>query len=496
MTVHATTTYSEVSDPPATRRVAASDWERSYVRRLRISDFVVIVLSVLAAQVFWVRSDAVNARTSWIPIDYSVVSVLLILGWFSFTTISESRNVRIVGIGSDEYKRVINGSIWTYGILAMVAYLLQLEISRGYFLTSLPIGLGLLLLSRWGWRKWLRHQRRNGGFMHRAIVAGAASHVSTIVREIMAAPESGYQVVGVCLDKSASLPDGDKIEGVSTLGDLDAVLPSMDIVDADTVILTSTRGLTPRRLRAISWDLEPGHRHLVMSPGLVDVAGPRIATRQVGGLPLIHVETPRFSGPARAVKYSFDFLGSIVAVVIFSPVMLTVAALVKITSPGPVFYKQERIGLNGKPFRIFKFRTMRVGADKELKALLEKQGTSTQPLFKVENDPRITPVGRVLRKYSLDELPQFFNVLNGSMSLVGPRPQIADEVALYDEAAARRLLVKPGITGLWQVSGRSDLDWNETVRLDLFYVENWSLAADLVILWKTVRAVLARDGAY
>ncbi|MCA1305494.1 exopolysaccharide biosynthesis polyprenyl glycosylphosphotransferase [Microbacterium esteraromaticum] len=231
-------------------------------------------------------------------------------------------------------------------------------------------------------------------------------------------------------------------------------------------------------------------------PSLTDVAGPRIHTRPVAGLPLIHVEYPRFEGRQRLAKRSFDIIGSLALIVLFAPVMAAVAVAVKATSKGPVFYSQERVGLRGKPFRMFKFRSMIVGADDHLQSLLDQQGTSDQPLFKVTDDPRITPVGRFIRRYSLDELPQFFNALLGTMSLVGPRPQRAAEVELYDDDAHRRLHMKPGITGLWQVGGRSDLSWNDAIRLDLYYVENWSVASDVIVVARTAAAVVKPSGAH
>jgi exopolysaccharide biosynthesis polyprenyl glycosylphosphotransferase len=257
------------------------------------------------------------------------------------------------------------------------------------------------------------------------------------------------------------------------------------------VIIASSGDLPPGGVKRISWALEAGRQHLVLAPNITDIAGPRIHARPVAGLPLIHVETPRFSSGQRFAKRTTDIIGSLLLIVLSSPFLLGVAIAVKLTSPGPLLYKQERVGLNGQPFRMLKFRSMRTGADQELKALLEAQGTDTQPLFKVKDDPRITPVGKFIRKYSLDELPQFFNVLGGSMSLVGPRPQIAAEVELYSDAARRRLLARPGITGLWQVSGRSQLQWEQALRLDLYYVENWSLFGDIAVLFKTLRAVVA-----
>jgi exopolysaccharide biosynthesis polyprenyl glycosylphosphotransferase len=249
------------------------------------------------------------------------------------------------------------------------------------------------------------------------------------------------------------------------------------------------------RLRELSWSLEPGRQHLVMAPSLTDIAGPRIHARPVAGLPLVHVETPRYEGVDRFLKRAFDIVVSSGLLLALSVPLLVVALLIVTTSKGGVLFAHERIGKRGRPFKMLKFRSMVADADARLNSLLQAQGTDDRPLFKVTNDPRITPIGAVLRRYSIDEIPQLINVLRGEMSLVGPRPQVAKEVALYDNAAARRLFVEPGMTGLWQVSGRSNLDWDESVRLDLFYVENWSLTADLSIMARTVGAVLAKDGA-
>ncbi len=234
-----------------------------------------------------------------------------------------------------------------------------------------------------------------------------------------------------------------------------------------------------------------------MAPSLTDVAGPRIHSRPVAGLPLLHVETPQYSGFRAAVKRVFDVVLSSLALVVLAVPMLVVAALVKTTSAGPVFFMQERVGYHGRAFRMFKFRSMRQDAE-ELLTQLDQQEKIDQAsvLFKMKDDPRVTRVGKFIRRYSIDELPQLINVLKGDMSLVGPRPSLAREVELYDPHVHRRFLVKPGITGLWQVSGRSDLSWEESVRLDLYYVENWSLTADIMILWKTTRAVFHASGAY
>jgi exopolysaccharide biosynthesis polyprenyl glycosylphosphotransferase len=300
---------------------------------------------------------------------------------------------------------------------------------------------------------------------------------------------SGFRVVGACV------PDGDETS-VPVLGGLSDVLEAAQRGEVQTVAVTSSRSVPAPVLRRIGWTLEGTGIDLIVAPALTNIAGPRIHVRPVAGLPLLHVEEPRLPRGGQVAKDAFDRLGSLALIVLLSPLLAAVACAVKLSSPGPVFFRQERIGRGETTFMVWKFRSMRQDADAELQALLHAQDRAGQPLFKVENDPRITGVGRFIRRYSLDELPQLFNVLAGDMSLVGPRPQRAEEVALYDDEAARRLLAKPGMTGLWQVSGRSDLPWSEAVRLDLYYVENWSFTFDLVLLWRTAFAVLRGAGAY
>jgi len=248
-------------------------------------------------------------------------------------------------------------------------------------------------------------------------------------------------------------------------------------------------------LRRLAWQLERDDVELVVAPALMDVTGPRISIRPVSGLPLLHVEHPELDGGRQVVKDLFDRVMALVALVVLSPLLLVVALLIKFTSEGPVLFRQTRVGRDGREFTVLKFRTMVVDAEARKTELLvhnEHDGV----LFKIRKDPRITPIGRKLRRYSLDELPQLINVLRGDMSLVGPRPPLPEEVARYGGDVYRRLAVKPGLTGLWQVSGRSDLSWEESVRLDLRYVDNWSLALDLLILWKTWSAVVRGSGAY
>lgn len=402
----------------------------------------------------------------------------------------DARSFRIIGHGLTEYIRIVDASLRLFGGIAIVAFLVRIDVARGYLLISLPLGIAMLIVSRWLWRQWLNAHRVRGDYSARVLLVGSSESVRQIANELQRNPTAGYHVVGACTSDF----QGDPLlsgTNVPLLGGVDHIEGALDISGADTVAVTSTDHLPPQKVREISWSLQPGRQHLILAPSIVDVAGPRLHTRPVAGLPLLHVETPRFSSGQRVVKRGFDLLIAGLLLVALAPLLLCVAGAVKASSPGPILYKQQRIGLKGSPFLMLKFRSMRVGADAELAALLKAQGSNDTPLFKVRNDPRVTPVGRFIRKYSLDELPQLINVLQGSMSLVGPRPQIAAEVALYNTAAKRRLLARPGLTGLWQVSGRSNLDWEDAIRLDLFYVENWSLVSDLAILLKTVKAVLS-----
>lgn len=471
-----------------------ASWRKQYARRLWFSDLFVLVWSVYGTQLLWFgfSGETVAAPDDFqaVQISYWTASAVLVVVWMWVLSLMDSRDHRIVGTGSGEYIRIIDGSLRLFGGVAIIAFLLRIDIARGYLLIALPLGIAMLVAERALWRQWLVANRSMGRYSARVLLVGSEQSVSHIARELTRAPRAGYFVVGACVPTGlvgASIPGTE----VPIMGNVDAVKRAIEVTGADTVAITSTDELPPDKVKEISWGLESGRQHLILTPSIVDIAGPRIHIRPVSGLPLIHVETPRFTRGQRFVKRTFDLIVTGVIVVVLSPVLLAVAIAVASTSPGPLLYRQQRIGLNGEPFWMLKFRSMRVGADQELKALLEAQGTSEKPLFKIKDDPRITPVGRFIRKYSLDELPQLFNVLGGSMSLVGPRPQIAAEVALYTDAARRRLLARPGLSGLWQVSGRSSLDWEDAVRLDLYYVENWSLIGDLAILGKTARAVLA-----
>jgi exopolysaccharide biosynthesis polyprenyl glycosylphosphotransferase len=476
------------------------DWERNFKRRLIATDFVAITGAILITQWAWfgLRQAELALRLDLhiVGLTYSVVSVGMVVVWMAVLALFDTRNRRIIGTGTVEYKRLVDSAIRLFGVMAIIAYLFQVPVARGYILTAFPLGLLALLAGRWFWRKWLGRQRAAGRFSHRVLLAGSLASATHIAQELGRLPYAGYKVVGACLPRPAAfkvLPG----TAIPVVGDLDEIPLEMAAHRADSLILTSSDELGPERIRRLSWALEPGRQHLVVAPGLTDIGGPRIQTRPVAGLPLIHVETPRYEGFKRVSKRLFDFVGALTLIIVLAPILGLIALTIRATSPGPALFRQRRVGLNGTRFTMLKFRSMVSDAEDQLGLLeLGERIESNRVLFKLRSDPRVTSLGRILRRYSIDELPQLFNVLTGSMSIVGPRPSLDVEVAQYEDHVHRRFLVKPGITGLWQVSGRSNLSWEDSVRLDLYYVENWSLTGDVVILWRTVRAVTRSVGAY
>jgi len=473
-------------------------WQHAFAAVLSLADAAVITIAVFGAQLirFGFSGHDValpGIRSTDVVITYTLVSVGLIVLWSLSMAVFGTRDYRIVGTGTLEYKRVTNATFAFFGAFAIVAFAIKAPIGRGYLMISLPLGWALLLLGRWLCRKWLISRRKIGRLMSHAVLVGDRASSVHVSEQIRRNPGSGIRIVGAVTEHGST--DRDLVDGVPVIGSFADVLAQVDQAKADTVIVTSNHSLKPRQMRELGWGLEDRKANLIVAPALTDIAGPRIHSTPVAGLPLIHVEFPEFTGVRLTLKRASDIVMSGIALLILSPIFLIVSVIIRSTSPGAAFFRQERVGLNGQPFKMLKFRTMVVDAEAQLSSLLDaSEGNGV--LFKMKNDPRITPVGRFLRRYSIDEFPQLWNVLKGDMSLVGPRPPLQNEVEAYEHWVHRRLLVKPGITGLWQVSGRSDLSWEDSVRLDLYYVENWSMTTDLVILWRTVRAVLKKDGAY
>jgi len=473
-------------------------WAEAYRQRLTLTDVLSIVGAVSAAQVlrFGVGGEATLVKNLSF-VSYSLLSVLLGSAWIVALGMFRAREARIVGSGAEEYRRVAHASFALFGSVAIGGFLLRVEVARGYLLVALPLGLFLLLLSRWLWRRWLAAQRAARRYLANVLVVGSHRSAVEMAKTFERDPRAGYRVVGVCEPGSTARDRTFEIDGhrIRVLGDESAVMQAIEETGATMVAVSNTDVLGTEGMRALAWRLEATDTDLVVSPGVVDVAGPRLQVRPVAGLPLLHVEKPQYRGASTFGKLAVDVLGSGAALLVLAPFMLLVAALVRLTSPGPALYRSERIGLNEKPFAMLKFRSMTADADQRRLGLVGRN-EGAGPLFKLRQDPRVTPLGRVLRRFSIDELPQLFNVLRGHMSIVGPRPPLRSEVMTYDDVIYRRLLVKPGITGLWQVSGRSDLSWEESVRLDLYYVENWSFLQDLILIWRTVTAVLGSHGAY
>lgn len=478
------------------REPTGRNWRSRLSRGLIVTDFLVLVWVVFGVQIACFGVDSANVSFQGalddLAVNYSTVSVVLIAAWMIVLKIYDTRDARIIGSGPMEYRLIADASLRLFGLVAIVAFLFHINLARGYILIALPSGVVLLVLSRWLWRQWLGVKRQTGAFSARVLLVGSEHSVRHLRTELARHPEEGYHVVGECWAGPAQERSYDHAgRTVPVYSHLDSVERAMAETGADTLVITSGDAITPETVRRLSWMLDGERHQLIVGASLTDVAGPRIHSRLVAGLPLIHVEVPRYDGPKHVGKRVFDFVGAATLLVLLSPLLAALAVAVKSTSRGPVIYRQERIGLNGRSFMMYKFRSMHANADAELASMLARQGTGDRPLFKVENDPRITRLGRFLRKHSLDEFPQLFNVLFGNMSLVGPRPQRIGEVELYDDAAKRRLLVKPGMSGMWQVGGRSSLSWEDSLRLDLFYVENWSMIGDIIILWRTVKAVAA-----
>lgn len=423
-------------------------------------------------------------------LPYDLVTVALALAWMAALALAGSYELPVLGADAEEYKRVALATVRLFGGLAVLSYAFRLEVSRGYVAIALPLGLVFLLVARFAFRSWLGRERARGRHVHRVLVVGDEAPVRGLARHLHPGPRVGFSAVAACG------PPLDADVGVPVVGDLTDVRSAVHALAVDTVAVAASSSVTPERLRSLAWSLEGAGVDLMVAPSLVDVAGPRIAVHPVAGLPLLLVDEPSFSGTRRLLKETLDLTLATLLTVVLTPALLAVAVAVRASSPGPAFFRQVRIGVGGRPFRVWKFRTMHVDADSRLAGMMREQAGGDAVFFKDRHDPRVTPVGRFLRRLSIDELPQLFNVLAGDMSLVGPRPQRPHEVALYDDAMRRRLLVKPGMTGLWQVSGRSDLSLEDSIRLDLYYVENWSGLLDLVILSRTVAAVLRGGGAY
>lgn len=471
-----------------------SRWLRKYQAGLVVTDLIAVGTAIAIAYLL-----RFSASASLAPLNM-LVALLLPPGWIALIAVNHGYGARLVGVGAAEFQRIFRAFLHMTALIAFASFVTHADLARGFVLLALPLALCLNLMARYAARKWLHTQRARGRAMKSVLLVGDAEAISDFTEVLRRDLHAGLRVVGACVPSEA-IADMHTIDTlgeaeVPLLGDVDSIVSAVRLSGADTVAVVSSGAIGPEKLRWVSWQLEGSSTDLVVSPGLTEVAGPRLHILPVAGLPLLHVDEPKFTGFRRVLKGAFDRSVAGVALLLLAPVFLALALAVRLTSSGPALFKQVRVGRAGSTFVMLKFRSMYADAEERLASLREQSDHGDGVLFKMKEDPRVTRVGKFLRKYSLDELPQLINVLLGTMSLVGPRPPLPLEVARYEDHVHRRLLVKPGLTGLWQVSGRSDLSWDESVQLDLRYVENWSLAEDLFILWKTARAVAAGSGAY
>jgi exopolysaccharide biosynthesis polyprenyl glycosylphosphotransferase len=466
-----------------------ANWTTSYLGWTLLTDCVCSLLAGgLALYVRFVNHQG------YLPASYLAFAAALPALWCVSVALAGGYEARFIGAGSDEFRRVLNGGVALAAGVAIASYALKLDFARGYVLIALPSAAAFDLIARYRLRKRLHRLRSLGSCMQRVVAVGHPPAVADLIATLRRDKFNGLNVVGACLAGRSMLMLSE-IEGVPVLGGLDRVTAAVKDFRADTVAVLACPEMSGIRLRELAWELEETGTDLCVAPALIDVAGPRTTIRPVAGLPLLQLDHPELAGGKQVIKAVFDRLAAGLALVVLAPVFVLIALAIRLDDRGPVFFMQTRVGRDGQKFRLFKFRTMVVDAEqrkRELEAFNEGAGV----LFKMQKDPRVTKVGAALRRWSLDELPQLFNVVLGDMSMVGPRPALPREVARYGDYMRRRLVVKPGITGLWQVSGRSGLSWEESFRLDLRYVDNWSIMLDLQILWKTTSAVIHGSGAY
>jgi exopolysaccharide biosynthesis polyprenyl glycosylphosphotransferase len=476
---------NQVISRPRGARVDARIMLARYRRDVIVADAVFAVVAAFLAITLRFNGEA--------PGWWGEVPAALPVIWICIAGLHRSYEQRFLGAGTEEFQRVIRSGVVLFSSIAVCSYLFRSNVSRSVVVFAVPVTVFGSLAARKLLRMRLHRSRASGKGLEKTIVVGDGAAVVQLVQLLQKTTHRGMAPVGVCLPPTSPIPPA--LSGIPVLGGPDDVLAAVDSTGAHVVAIVSHPDLWGHRLRQLAWALEERDVELIVSPGIVEVAGPRLSIRPMAGLSLLHLERPAASGGDLLLKAAFDRALGTVILILLGPMLLAIAVAVRLTSAGPALFTQTRVGVGGREFSIYKFRSMVSGAEHQLIDLAH-QDEGNGMLFKIRGDPRVTPIGQYLRRYSLDELPQLINVAKGEMSLVGPRPPLPHEVAGYSDDAARRLRVRPGMTGLWQVSGRSDLSWEESLQLDLRYVDNWSMTLDLSILWRTVRAVLRGAGAY
>jgi exopolysaccharide biosynthesis polyprenyl glycosylphosphotransferase len=467
-----------------------AEWKRRYLFRLGLADAAAAAIGTAVAFAILGGQAMVGDRL----VEYGLGVLVAPVPWCLTMAFCRAYEPRFLGVGSEEFRRVLVAATAVVAGTALVSWTFGAYSTRPFLVLALPIATLLTLAQRSLMRHHVYRLRSAGELVQRLVVVGHPSAAATFIRAVSRSSYHGLKVVAACT------PGGEDDPGLGALsvpvwGTFDDIVSTVEALEAESVVVLPCPELDGTDIRRLGYLLEQTNSDLMVAPQLSEMVGPRLAVRSVCGVPLLHVDRPELTGTRRLAKAVFDRTASVLALLLLSPLLLLLCLLVRLDSPGPMLFAQTRIGKDGKPFRMYKVRSMRVDAESE-RPTLWPLSNGNSVLFKMHRDPRVTRVGRWLRRFSLDEIPQLLNVAIGQMSLVGPRPPLAEEAALYESNVRRRLLVKPGITGLWQIKGRSDLDWDESVRLDLRYVENWSFAFDLLILWKTISAVVSGRGAW
>jgi exopolysaccharide biosynthesis polyprenyl glycosylphosphotransferase len=449
---------------------------------------VAVVAAVLRGSFGWFHGALDFSGALW------VASTLILGTWVAMIAALGGYREQLFGAGVDEYKILASASLLAAGFTGVACYVAKFDLSRGFYFLVFTLGTPILMVQRALLRRALHRARRAGRLGHDVVIAGTPTSVDEVAHVLSREPWLGYRVLGAIVPPI--FDNEETMRGTPILGTTDCTIEILERVNANVIFMAGGALDAAGQMRELVWELEKHAVQVVVAPSVTDVSRERVHIRPVGGLPLVHIDPPRHVKATRLAKRLFDVVFASALIFAVAPVLLAIALMIKLHDGGPILFRQVRTGRDGTEFHCFKFRTMFVDAEHRLQRLQEEHGYDGVGLFKVRNDPRVTRPGVFLRRYSLDELPQLFNVLRGQMSLVGPRPPLPTEVATYDRFTRRRLHVRPGMTGLWQVSGRSDLSWSEAVRLDLYYVDNWSMVQDLSILWKTLGAVFGSRGAY
>ena len=462
-------------------RGSSLNWKPNLRKNISIIDFFSLVFAV--ALILTLRFPQTwQGELSAYEIRNIFLALLVLASWLFFLWFNGSRDTNILGFGADEYKRLINATLFSFTSIAFISYIFKLEISRAFILLVFPFGLITLFIARRMLRRRLLKARSEGRYLSKVLLLHSGEN-DPVESRLSIASHAGFDVV-----YKVQTLEGSKL-------DFKQIVAKAIDNNCDQIMVGQSAIISAAELRKLGWALEETSIDLIVAPAVTEIAGPRLKVSNVEGLPLLHLEQPVFSGVSRVTKRLLDLVLSVIGLIVISPFLLIVVLMIKFYDRGSIFYTQKRIGQNNKEFSVYKFRTMYEGSHEQRDKVMAE--TNKDPrLAKDPQDPRVTKPGLFLRRWSIDEIPQIINVLKGEMSLVGPRPPLAEEVNQYEKSEKRRLLVKPGLTGLWQVSGRSELDWEDAVRLDLYYVENWSLTLDILIIIRTAAAVWRGEGAY